>query len=294
MDVKELKLKEPKTYAEQIEILKSRGLVILDEKNAINTLSSINYYSISGYLHNFKNKDGTYSNNLSFEKVIKIMQCDRRMKSIIKYALDLIENNLKTKIAYILAHKIGSTGYLERKNYKDKDEYDILNKKFQNSVRNNKKLPFVVHHNEKYNGVFPIWVAVELFTMGMISNMYKNLDTRLQKLISLEFRTGVNQLSSWIENITYIRNLSAHNMRIYGFTLQKQPKKCKNNFDEKFRYTNKVFDEIYVMKFLYGNKNEWNHYIIPSIQQILIEYEEYIDLNEYGFDENWDSLLIIN
>lgn len=285
--------KEPKTYAEQIEILKSRGLVISDEKNALSTLSSINYYSISGYLHNFKDKDGTYSGNLSFEKVIKIMQCDRRMKSIIKYALDLIENNLKTKMAYILAHEIGSTGYLERKNYKDKDEYDILNKKFQNSVRNNKKLPFVVHHNEKYNGVFPIWVAVELFTMGMISNMYKNLDTRLQKLISLEFRTGVNQLSSWIENITYIRNLSAHNMRIYGFALQKQPKKCKNNFDEKFRYTSKVFDEIYVMKFLYGNKNEWNHYIIPSIQQILLEYEEYIDLNEYGFDENWDSLLII-
>lgn len=47
-------IKEAKTFDEQIEILKSRGLVIKDENKAKFLLGNLNYYRFSAYLLHFK------------------------------------------------------------------------------------------------------------------------------------------------------------------------------------------------------------------------------------------------
>ena len=50
-------LKTPKvwkSYEEQLEILKSRGLQIGDEKKALAYLRTIGYYRLSGYLYPFR------------------------------------------------------------------------------------------------------------------------------------------------------------------------------------------------------------------------------------------------
>ena len=49
-----LMLKEPKTFDEQIDLLKSRGLIIGDEEKAKFILSNISYYRFSAYLIHFK------------------------------------------------------------------------------------------------------------------------------------------------------------------------------------------------------------------------------------------------
>nr|DAH37242.1 MAG TPA: Abi-like protein [Caudoviricetes sp.] len=286
-------LKEPKTYTEQLEILKSRGLIVLNEKEALNKLSTMNYYSISGYLHSFKIDKNRYQEDITFEHIIKIMQCDRRIKSVIMYALDLIENSLKTKLAYVLAHETGALGYLNERYFKNATEHDIFKVKFMDNINRNRKLPFVKHHYQNYGGKFPVWVATELISMGMLCNLYKNLNTPLQKTIASEYNTGVDQLISWIENVTYLRNHVAHNRRLYSFSLQKFPRKCNKNFENDFFYTNKVFDEIYIMKFLISDKHEWNDYVVLNFSQIFENYKDYIDLKEYGFTKKWDKLLKI-
>ncbi|MCF8023602.1 MAG: hypothetical protein K9L17_13025 [Clostridiales bacterium] len=57
MDAKhseESRIKKPTTFAEQVNILKSRNLQIEDEEQAIETLSRINYYRLSAYMLSFK------------------------------------------------------------------------------------------------------------------------------------------------------------------------------------------------------------------------------------------------
>ena len=92
-----------------------------------------------------------------------------------------------------------------------------------------------------------------------------------QKQIAAEFNTGVRQLDSWIENINYIRNLIAHYMRLYNFVLQKTPAKCNYNH-KPYIVTYKIFDVIYVMKFLFFDSQEWNNCLgFPSDWEVILK-----------------------
>ena len=72
-----LMLKEPKTFDEQIDLLKSRGLIIGDEDKAKFILSNINYYRFSAYLIHFKKEDETYKENITFEHIYNLYLFDK-------------------------------------------------------------------------------------------------------------------------------------------------------------------------------------------------------------------------
>lgn len=56
--------KPPLTYQQQVELLKSRGLLIPDEERAIRHLSNISYYRLSAYMLPCKKiKDGRYTDH---------------------------------------------------------------------------------------------------------------------------------------------------------------------------------------------------------------------------------------
>jgi len=280
------------TYEQQIELLKSRGLIIEDEAFAKSVLSRLNYYSLTGYLHDFKASPEKYVCGLTFEKIYHIYEFDKRFRNLLLYIIETIEHTLKTKISYNIAHAYPQNpySYLDANNFRDKKEHDIFICKLNEAIRTNDNIPFVKHHLKKYDGKFPIWVAIELCTMGMLFNFYKNLPTENQKAISREFNTGPVQLSSWIDNIKYTRNLLAHYMRIYNFKLQKTPVHCYKN--HKYKITSyKIFDIVYVMKFMFHNKEEWNNYVLPNFRHLIDEYSTYICLDGIGFPEEWEKIL---
>ncbi|WP_372997382.1 Abi family protein [Lutispora sp.] len=283
-------IKPATTYEQQIELLEKRGLIITDKSKAKEMLTRLNYYTFSGYLHDFKVGECKYVDNLSFERVYNIIEFDRRLRNLLMYAIETIEHTLKTKISYNFAHSFGPLGYLNSDVFKDKKEHDIFIEKFKNSMNKNKKLPFVKHHIDKYGGKLPIWVATEIFTMGMVYYFYNNIPTKNQKAIAAEFNTGPRQLLSWIENITYLRNMIAHYMRLYNFKLQKTPIKCKYN--HKYKETSyRVFDIIYIMNFLIFDSKEWNNYIVSNIKSLILEYEEDVNIKCIGFPEDWEKIL---
>ena len=281
-------VKRPTTFEEQINILKSRDLRIESDERAINILSSVNYYNFTGYLYTYKDRSGMY-NGITFDKAYRIYLCDKRIKSIILYAVELVEHNLKTKIAYLLGHELGALCYINPSNFTNANEHARLMEKFNKAVKNNKNLLFVKHHNQKYGGKFPIWVAIELFTLGMVWNCYKYLQTPIKKKIAHKFNIGAIYLESWIECISYLRNMTAHYMRLYRTSMQKTPKQSKihNNVVA----TNRIFDTVLVMKFLSPDNSEWNDYVIPSLSQIFNEYSDVITLSDYGFPDNWQHIL---
>ena len=284
-----MEIKKPLTVSQQVELLKSRGLLIENEAVARRFLQHINYYTLSGYLYAFKDGEN-FIKGTTMKKIQAIYQCDKRFKNIILYSLDEVEQNLKTKIAYTLAHKVGALCHEEPSNFKDAELFSKFQARFQNAVDNNHKIPFVKHHLTKYDGHFPIWVAVNLFTLGTLEHFFENLQTQYQKYIVKDFNLSVPIFSSWIHSISYLRNMAAHYMRLYDFKIQLTPLRDKTL--KKFpKPTYRVFDIIYIMKYLYPNRDEWLYFILPSIEQTFEEYQEYIDIHSYGFSDNWKDLL---
>lgn len=69
-------MKEFKTYDEQIDLLKTRGLKFVDEDFALNKLEEDNYYSIiNGYKNLFLDKeDGNkFKNNVTFDEIYSLL-----------------------------------------------------------------------------------------------------------------------------------------------------------------------------------------------------------------------------
>ena len=98
-----------KTLDEQIEILKNRGLVIEDEKEARDVLLRENYFFINGYRHLFTKEKGKdiFLDGTTFNELYATFVFDRRLRNIFFKYLLVVENNMKSIISYQLSRKYG-------------------------------------------------------------------------------------------------------------------------------------------------------------------------------------------
>ena len=185
------------------------------------------------------------------------------------YALEDVEETLKTRLSYTITSQFPGDPliYLKPTIYKAYEPYIRFLEHFYKSVENNKALPFVKHHIDNYDGFLPMWVAVDLFTMGNLHAVYDNLGTKYKKDIARSYNTGPVQLASWIENLTFTRNHLAHYMRIYNFNYGRTPAHCKHH-PLACTPTGMVFDQICVMSFMYQTQqsgmamffSNWNEF----------------------------------
>lgn len=293
-------LKKPRLYEEQLEILKNRGCVINDNKRCISILESVNYYRLSAYFLPFKNNDDTYFEGLTFEKIFSIYEFDRKMRSILFNSLEEIEIYLRSKIAYFHAHKYGSIGYTKKENFykNDNDEKHILKKEdfhkkfienFQREVDKNKNVLFIKHHKEKYKGHFPIWVASEIFTFGMLSMFFSNLKLEDQKRLSKDiYDTIPKNMKSWLHCCTDLRNICAHYGRLYFRIFSTKPIGLKQ-LDDKSKV--RLWGAILSLKELYSFKDKWNNITLQKLIEIVEEHKNDICLEHIAFPEKWDDFL---
>ena len=211
------------------------------------------------------------------------------------FALEDIEECLKTRLSYSLTSAFPENPliYLDGSIYRNQQEFLKFSSLFYHEFKSNRKLPFIRHQIKEYGGNLPMWVAVEILTIGNISAIYQYLKTPYQKTLARSYQTGPVQLESWIKNMTYTRNHLAHYMRVYDFNFAHRPVQCKYHHLYK-EISGKIFDQIYIMSFLYSAPEEWNNYVLPEIEALLEEYAEYVQLPALGFPENWRQILTIS
>lgn len=285
-------LKQPTTFDEQIEKLKERNLIIENESFAKQVLQRINYYHFTGYLHDFKDlKHDCYPKSLTFEYIYKIIKFDMRLRNIFSYGMEIIERDLKTSISYHFAHSYpeGNVSYIFDRDFNDKTRHAKFISFVTQNIENNEELPFIQHHKLNYQGYYPIWVAIELFTLGNLENFYTLLDISVQKKIAKEYGYSKRHIENWIEAVRRFRNMLAHDMRLYNHKIISTPAKTK----EFTITTNKIFDYVLVMRLLIRDYDEWNNKILVDLKSVFNEFSESIDINCIGFPENWETYLKI-
>ncbi|MDX5028777.1 Abi family protein, partial [Streptococcus suis] len=74
--------------------------------------------------------------------------------------------------------------YTDVNYWKSSKDHQRFMTDFQKSIANNSEVLFVKHHINKYRGQFPIWVAVNLLTLGNLKYLYRNIPSRDRKNIS--------------------------------------------------------------------------------------------------------------
>ena len=205
-------VKQHLTYQEQIEKLRSRGCIINNDTLCEEILENTGYYRLSAYFLPFKTEIGKYKENLTLERVYHIYEFDRKLRDLLFTAIEVIEVSLRSRLSYFHSKKYGLLGYLDESSFNPKHDAVKFNDNINREIENNKKVLFVKHHIEHYEGKFPLWVICELFTVGMLSYFYNDLTTADKK----EFAGAqYKEMVSWLRCCTDLRNICAHYGRLY-------------------------------------------------------------------------------
>lgn len=223
-------IKTFKTIDEQIEILKSKGLVVNYFEETKELLLRENYFFVSGYRHLFmkSSKDRMFITGTTFEELYALFNFDRQIRNVFFKNLLIIENNAKSIFSYQLSKKYGikEKNYLNPSNFdqspeKNRQINDLL-KKIKRQIRiNGGQHTATMHYITNY-GFVPFWVVVKVLSFGLISELYTVMKREDQKEVAEVFGVGADELVSYLPLLANFRNLCAHEDIMYDHKTQKR------------------------------------------------------------------------
>jgi abortive infection bacteriophage resistance protein len=303
--------KDSRTIAEQIALLKSRGMTVKDEQVAAFYLNHISYYRLKGYWWNMQTDfvNHKFAPNSNFEDVIARYDFDRQLRLILFDAIEFIEIALRTKLIYHLSQAYGGFWHLNKTLFEDsnlhaklidelKNEFaysgEIFAKDFRYKHPTESADPTVWISSENPD----VWIILETATFGVLSKLYKNLQHQLPQkaMIANDFGLNLhNELSSWLEAISFLRNIIAHHSRIWGRNMVKRitlPKSTRNlwlspmtNTIQENLQRPKPFLAISTMVYLCNAINYKNE--IKNKLLALFNSNPTIPIQKLGFFNNW-------
>ena len=302
-----------KTIDEQIEILKSRNIIIDDYDKAYKILTRNNYYYlINGYKDLFidrASKEEKYIKNTKLEEIYALYEFDKDLKiNFLKYLL-LIENEIDSYIAYEFSKVYGHKNYLIPNNFTNLNFKNNLIDKFINDVNLEIKYQYknsnemIVHYINKYKYV-PLWVLVRVLSFGKISRFYSLMKPKEQNTISKKYNLRINEFKIILHNLTLVRNICAHDEKLYDI---KMKSRISNNIYHKklkieskngnYQYaTRDLFSIVIALKLLLEKEQFYKFYteIMKSIeilkkQLITITLDKV--MYKMGFPKNYKKLL---
>ena len=227
----DLKTAKPfKTYEEQIELLKSRGLTIKDEWFARHVLQYMSYYDLINGYKNVLMPNDKFIRGVTIEYLYQLYIIDKRFQSLsIKYSM-IIENICKTNLAYILSEDFGieQLQYLDQRNYKSAASdllfTDDIQDKISNLTSNENLGNPCKHYKKKYNDI-PPWILFKNIPFSIATNFVKFLKrpqkekfvNALLKTDELDYSNKVCFITPALEIIRKFRNVAAHNLNFVMF-----------------------------------------------------------------------------
>ena len=282
----------PLNIDEQITNLKSKGLLIPDEDYAKSILNDISYFRlIKAYSLGLKPKNGNYIDNISFNDIVELYLFDSNFRQLLFPLIEKIEINLRSRIANYFCEKYGVLGYEDINNFAVSIE--IFNDFFEETekeITRNIRSPFIKNFQNNYkDGKIPLYALVEVLSFGTLSKFYKNMKNEDKKAVAKLFGVGYTYFESWIENISYVRNICAHYGRLYNAIFSKTPTLYK-------QYTalgvsnNRVFSTLLCLKHLLPMDRHWDEFV-KNINNLLYKYPK-ADKFKIGFIETWEDVLL--
>ncbi|WP_066801132.1 Abi family protein [Moraxella oblonga] len=301
-------------FKNQLALLKSRGLIIDDEKIAIHHLQNIGYYRLAGYTYSFRQiipnntpvkRSHTFVKDSYLKDIINLYQFDKQLRLFAFEAIEQIEMSIRTNIAYTLgkrhpnAHELSEHldanfcnrfGKKQGKKdlYSQKSDHHIWLEKYDSLVNRAKKQDFVRHNLETY-GCLPIWVACEILDFGALSRLYSGLKYQDRQSIAQKYRTTPELLSQWLRSLNFIRNVVAHHGRLWNINIVDRSNlsaSFPNNALAQQLDNQKPFAYFYLMAHLVeiiSPQSDWKIRLIELLKKFPTPKNNVVTLQDFGY-----------
>lgn len=211
--------KPAKTYREQLDILKTRGLLVHNEPFALHCLEHHNYYRLSPYRFPFTapgNRDA-FLPGTTFEQLWKLYAFDRKLRHLVIEACKSVEISLRARWAYQVGHALGPLGYLDNQHFSSPLVHARTLVKLHEEMERSRE-DFIQHHRANLQMPWPpAWVIVEIASFGNISNLLSQLrQSAIRQAIANPFGMDEQTFCSVMHHLSVLRNTAAHHSRLWN------------------------------------------------------------------------------
>jgi abortive infection bacteriophage resistance protein len=285
--------------ADQIALLKKRGMTVDDDAKAAEYLSRIGYYRLSAFWYPFREISANvvqdnFKADTNFRWATDLYAFDKGLRLRTGIALQLGKRDpwahrdpANFDRSFLRITKTGRTAH--------DDWLARLDDKAQNS-----KEEFAVHHRQKYVGThLPIWVAVELLDFGPLSMMLSGL--RWNDLSAIASTAGVGDpkaFATWIRSLSVVRNVCAHHARMWNKPLVDQPKLPATGTIPALDHVasspfanRRLYAACAIARYLLLAVNPRTRWSTRLKEHILtFPANPYVSIKTMGFPEKWDQL----
>ncbi len=283
--------KSPTTHAEQVEKLKSRGMVISDEAKALRTLQQINYYRLGAYWLGFEKDHASHAflKNTTFDAVMDLYEFDRELRLLVLDAVERFEISARTQWTYCMSQAYGSHAHLIKpvhEAYSWERNIEDLKKETGRADE-----VFIKHLTKKYSEELPaIWAVSEIMSFGLLSKWYKSLRANtVRKNIARTYQVHPDVLESWLQHFTVIRNNCAHHSRLWNRYFDRValmiPKRHPVLDETFFTNEHRLYNSLVILLFLMDTIAP-NHQWREAFAALLLRHPN-VPLAEMGFPTHW-------
>lgn len=288
--------KPPKTYSEQLQLLKDRGLKVKSDSKALYLLERLSYFRLSGYWYPLLkgNKEfHLFKENSEFETAFKLYRFDRDFRLLVLRDIEKIEVAIRAKMVYILSHSYSPFWFRDNTIFRSPDglhdSLNILKKEFDKSDEQ-----YIRAFKAKYSNSFPpCWMLLELTSFGSLSMIYTQLKKGLpeKRQIADFFGLDAQTFASWVHSLTYTRNVCAHHARLWNRDLQITPRRILSPHFQWLNNdgvpNNKPYYLLSMMLYLLASINPKNQ-MVYRLKVLLKKYPN-VDVTAMGFPFNWEK-----
>lgn len=224
-------LKVYKTYAQQIDLLCERGLIINDPGFATKWLQEAGYYRLSLYMFHFRvtdedgNKLNKFQDNTTFDEIVSLYVFDRGLRTRVFSGIEKIEVSLRARMGYLLGEydpDVHMMPWYFRSTRKHTQLVKTFKLRIDRAIAGNDEV--ALHHEAQYGGRLPFWVLTDLLDFSDLSKMYEQLHSKDQRKLAREFELNdpprkrkqrQSNLSGWLHQLSLVRNFTAHHSRLW-------------------------------------------------------------------------------
>lgn len=193
---------------------------------------------------------------MTFDEIYALYNFDKNIKYLfLKYSLE-IETQIKSLMANQISKVYGIQDYLKDSNLDEQFDSETKNKlieRINNDIEDEYKVhSAITHYRDKYDFI-PPFVLTKILTLGVVSRYYGLLKQSDRQAIAKYFKLSDNLLKQILKNLTLIRNICAHNDRLYCFR-------------SKSYLSYKEINKSYI-----SNDNETNLYMIMTTMKYFLK-----------------------
>ncbi|MBQ8230687.1 MAG: Abi family protein [Lachnospiraceae bacterium] len=293
------------TIAQQVQSYIDAGMAITSYDDVENALKSIGFYRLRGYsFHLYDNSTKKYVPGTKFEDILKLYHFDQNLSVLIFSMISKIEVALRVRLVEALLIHGDALILQDSSIFNEKKMYWQNMSTIASEIARSNDV-FIKHNFDNHEGEVPVWAVVEVLSFGTLSKIIKNLKTgtgSTYAILASNYKytskkgnlvsPSQKMFASWVQGVSVLRNMCAHNSRIYNRTIHTTPEILDVDKITPPPAHNGLYQILLAMKYLRSSDEEWKAFV-DELDKLFQNNSSVISLTAMNLPADWKTHLSV-